>query len=366
MKSTIRSERTHSILKPLERLLAACGMKFTSGGRQRSWSDWHRMYQNNEALKTRLDLVRQTLRAVLDARPSGRIRLVSICAGDGRDVLEVVATHPRRSDIEAWLLDSDAPSVARGLTAVASLGLARPVHFRRADAAAAQSYIDIVPADILLASGFIGRLTFGELEHFAACLPAFCNAGTELIWSRHVRGNQGVDISRVRELFRMHQFDERAFAIASTNGYAVGWQRFAGTAISLDPKMRLFDSLQLEDLWSGLFSESQDSPIGRLTYDRGRWSTSYKSSSSDRKIDIHLNTTEVGPVDTEVAAITFFLGTLPEQIRTLRRSTLLGWSYYPRRITAKHNGDLAVRYRSRLRFLPSKTQLIVAPTRTGG
>lgn len=369
MKYLKRSSPAQLLLTCLKRVLAVCRSGFRSRGGRPDWADWHRMYKSNEHLKARLELVRHTLRQVLDSRPPGRIRLISICAGDGRDILEDVSKHPRRDDIQAWLIDSDAPSVVRGQAAAAKLGLDRSVHFRHADAASGQSYIDIVPADILVVSGFIGRFTFQELEKFVARLPALCASGAAVIWSRHIFGNRGTDISRLRELFHAHQFQEQAFAVASTNGYGVGWQCFIGTPLALERNLVLFDALQLKDQRSGLFlpaqdfPKEQDSPIGRLTFNHGRWSTRYKVPSTGLEIEIHLH--EPDAVGSQIAATAEFLQNFAEHSIILRRSTLMGWSYYPQRITAMRNGHLAVRYRSRLRFLPGKTQLIVSPRGAG-
>ncbi len=340
--------------------LADCGIKFRHREGKYNWSHWHRRYRN-EPLKARLGLVRQTLRAALDERPAGKIRLISICAGDGRDILEDVAKHARRNDIVAWLIDSDSRSVARGQAAAAQLGLDWQVRFRQADASSWETYIDIVPADILLMSGFIGRFTFAELAHFVACVPGLCASGADLIWTRHTYGNQGTNFPRVRELFRGHQFSERAFALASTNGFAVGWHRFIGTPISINQNLPLFDSRQIKDQRFRSFSQSQESPIGLLIFDHGRWSTTYKLPATGGDIEIRLNATEEKPDQTELAAVLSLLKTLPEQSLTLRRSVWLGWTYYPRRIIAMRNGDLVVRYRSHLRFLPSKNQRLVSP-----
>ena len=58
------------------------------------------MYDENEHLQARLQVVRQTIREILDSYPRGKIRLISICSGDGRDILEEISKHPRRTDLE--------------------------------------------------------------------------------------------------------------------------------------------------------------------------------------------------------------------------------------------------------------------------
>ena len=120
---------SHAGATPLKRLLATCGFNFRHDGAQRDWSTWHRRYNENEHLKARLQVVRQTVRAVLDDCRTGKIRLISICSGDGRDILEELAKHPRRNDIEAWLIDSDRPSIVRGEAMAAEVGLTRTSSF---------------------------------------------------------------------------------------------------------------------------------------------------------------------------------------------------------------------------------------------
>jgi hypothetical protein len=356
---------SHAGATPLKRLLATCGFNFSHDGAQRDWSTWHRRYNENEHLKARLHVVRQTVRAVLDDCRTGKIRLISICSGDGRDILEELAKHPRRNDIEAWLIDSDRPSIVRGEAIAAEVGLTQQVHFRLADAGVARSYTDIAPAEVLLLSGFLGRLTYDELAHVIGCLPSLCTSGTAVVWSRHVYGNLGIDTPRVHELLRNHGFGEVKFIIASPNGYEVGWHRFIGIPQSLDPELTLFNAVPVEIPRSDLFREPHDSCIGKLTFDRGRWTTCHLDAGSHREIRIFLNTTEVGPSEAEILAVQRFLLRLPEHTRTLRQSDLMGWSYYPHRIAAKRNGELEVRYRSSLRFLPSKSEIVPNPQAIG-
>ena len=53
----------------------------------RDYLTWHELYDDpGSSLPRRLALVREVLRAELDARP-GPVRVVSLCAGDGRDIL---------------------------------------------------------------------------------------------------------------------------------------------------------------------------------------------------------------------------------------------------------------------------------------
>jgi len=39
--------------------------------------------------------------------PAGPLKLISMCAGDGRDLLLALREHPRRNDVNATLLEID-------------------------------------------------------------------------------------------------------------------------------------------------------------------------------------------------------------------------------------------------------------------
>jgi hypothetical protein len=76
---------------------AACLPSGSEGGHHgvvsgvRDYLAWHEQYDDlGSSLSRRLALVRGVLRAELDAR-TGPVRNVSLCAGDGRDILGVLA-----------------------------------------------------------------------------------------------------------------------------------------------------------------------------------------------------------------------------------------------------------------------------------
>jgi len=71
-------------------------------------------------LSARGEVVKGHLRAELDYVPAGDIRLVSLCAGQTRDVIGVLAGHPRRDDVHARL-DERNVAVARQAARAAGL-----------------------------------------------------------------------------------------------------------------------------------------------------------------------------------------------------------------------------------------------------
>ena len=72
------------------------------------WRRWHDEYDEaGSGLARRLAAVQDQVRAGLDRCPPGQVRLISLCAGQGRDVLDVLPDHPRRDDVRARLVELD-------------------------------------------------------------------------------------------------------------------------------------------------------------------------------------------------------------------------------------------------------------------
>ena len=72
------------------------------------WAAWHGAYDDPSSFPSvRLRKVRQRLSEAIGAAPAGPVRLVSLCAGQGHDVIGVLPGHPRRDDVRAVLVESD-------------------------------------------------------------------------------------------------------------------------------------------------------------------------------------------------------------------------------------------------------------------
>ena len=63
---------------------------------QRDWVEWHRDYDDPSSLLSRRgELVQRRLRAELERAPAGGMHMISLCAGQGRDVIGVLTGHPQ-------------------------------------------------------------------------------------------------------------------------------------------------------------------------------------------------------------------------------------------------------------------------------
>src|SRR5712691_2900368 len=81
------------------------------------WRGWHEAYDHpGSPLARRLAVVQQCIAAALDAAPPGPIRVVSMCAGEGRDLLGVLESHSRRADVHGCLVELDPELAATART----------------------------------------------------------------------------------------------------------------------------------------------------------------------------------------------------------------------------------------------------------
>jgi hypothetical protein len=205
----------------------------------RDWAQWHTGYDDPSSfLSARLRAVRARLAQAIDTAPAGPLQLVSLCAGQGRDVIGVLSDHPRREDVRALLVEFDAgiAEVARQSAAQAELP---HVEVRVADAGEVTRFSDALPADVLLLCGIFGNITDHDIRRTVEAAPALCRPGAAVIWTRHRRAP---DLTpRIREWFTTSGFDEVGFDALATDGLmAVGTNRLARAPEPGLPAGRLF------------------------------------------------------------------------------------------------------------------------------
>jgi hypothetical protein len=175
----------------------------------RDWVRWHDGYEDPASgLSTRLALVQAHLSDALATAPAGPIRLVSLCAGQGRDVIGVLGGHPRRADVSALLVELD-PVNARAASDGAAAADLTGVTVREADAGVVATYADALPDDVLLLCGIFGNVSDEDIRQTATAAAAMCAAGGTVIWTRHRRPP---DLTgQIRSWFLAAGFDELAF-----------------------------------------------------------------------------------------------------------------------------------------------------------
>lgn len=199
----------------------------------RDWIEWHAGYDRDSPLRARLAIVQRRIREVLDAAPPGPLRIVSMCAGQGRDLLGALDGHARAPDVRARLVELD-PRLASAARAAAPRG----VEVVCGDASSTDAYAGAVPADVVLVCGVFGNVADTDIERTVALLPSLCAPGATVVWTRHRRPpDRTVDI---RRWFGDAGFDEVAFDGPDGFVFSVGVHRLARPPDPFAPGRRLF------------------------------------------------------------------------------------------------------------------------------
>ena len=175
----------------------------------RDWVEWHRAYDDPaSALSSRLERVKLRLSEAIDNCPPGPVRLLSLCAGQGRDVVGVLPRHRRRDDVRALLVEYDERNAEFASHSAATADLAQ-VRIRRADAGQIASFADALPADVLLLCGIFGNISDSDIRRTVHAAPGLCAPDATVIWTRHRRPP---DLTpTIREWFADSGFAEVAF-----------------------------------------------------------------------------------------------------------------------------------------------------------
>lgn len=172
------------------------------------WATWHEGYDTDPALIARLSAVRAQIVRCLDVAPAGSIDVISICAGDGRDLLRAVAGHPRAPDVRARLVEKNAELVTRGLEAAADAELGARIEFFAGDATAPASYQGFAPAGLVLAAGVFGNIRGDDTARLVGSLAWLCAPGGHVVWTRGLKRGGASHATRIRALFLEHGFQE--------------------------------------------------------------------------------------------------------------------------------------------------------------
>jgi hypothetical protein len=203
------------------------------------WQAWHQAYDDPTSSQSRrLVHVRAAIGAALDESPPGRIRLLSVCAGDGRDLLGVLERHGRAGDVSGVLVDQDEGLVAAGRAGVATRGLTG-VRFEVGDAGNGRWYAEARPAQVVVACGVFGNVSEGDLRRTVRTLASVVATGGSVVWTRHRRPPD--QTPAIRRWFDEDGFEEVTFeAVAGSLATVARHRRRDGGPLPADVPPRVF------------------------------------------------------------------------------------------------------------------------------
>ena len=208
----------------------------------RDYERWLHHYDDpNSSLSWRLRQVQAWLQEDIDRR-AGPIRVLSVCAGDGRDIIDVLAGRRDAARVQTVLLEAH-PGIADLARDRAAAADVAGLLVRTCDAADTANYAGAVPAEVVLLVGIFGNISSADIQTVIATAPRFCSPGAALIWSR---GRDRHDINDgIRRAFADAGFVELAYAEADFDSRpAVGALRYDGPPVPLDTGRNLFTFLR--------------------------------------------------------------------------------------------------------------------------
>jgi hypothetical protein len=220
------------------------------------WRAWHEDYEDpGSALGRRLLVVQGLVCAALDAAGPGRVRAISVCAGQGHDLIGVLAEHPRRADVTARLVELEERNAQLACHAAQAAGL-EGVEVVAGDASMTDAYAGAVPADLVLLCGVFGNISREDIANTISHLPRLCAPAATVIWTRH---RHPPDLTGcIRETFERAGFGELAFE--DSPPFGVGVNRLLAPPQPFKGAIQLFEFVGYDVLQPD-FHESQGTSI---------------------------------------------------------------------------------------------------------
>ncbi|WP_406064007.1 class I SAM-dependent methyltransferase family protein [Micromonospora sp. NBC_00860] len=204
----------------------------------KDWFAWHSPYADDDSPLARwLRLVQQHIAAWFDERPGKPVSVVSMCAGQGHDVLDVLASRPDATRADVTLIESDPRNVAAARAKAVTENL-ETVTVMQADAGDLASYRQAVPADLVIMAGVLGNISAADAHATINALPQLCAADATVIWTRTRRAPDRTP--RIRTWLTDAGFAERVFHAPDGVLFSVGVHRFAGTPQPLATNGEIF------------------------------------------------------------------------------------------------------------------------------
>jgi hypothetical protein len=94
------------------------------------------------------------IRTALDGSPAGPLRVISLRAGQGCDLLEVLAEHPRRDDVPARLVELDERNTAFAIEVARTADLGQGMRAKGIVSASAADLLNPTYRNGVQADGF--------------------------------------------------------------------------------------------------------------------------------------------------------------------------------------------------------------------
>jgi Putative methyltransferase len=223
------------------------------------WNHWLRRYDKPRSPHSqRLATVQRLIGNRIDRTAPDPISVLSICAGDGRDILEVLSARADASRVRATLVELDPRLCALARSRVSESRISG-ISIKQADAGITDSYAGVARADLAILVGVFGNIADADVHETVRVLPGLCKPGALVIWSlrQQPRRDQGVDgtprqqagpprrndydrVEKVREWLNESGFSE-TFVNREDAVFHVSASRYDGGPVALPVGHRFFN-----------------------------------------------------------------------------------------------------------------------------
>ena len=204
-----------------------------------NWRTWHAKYDEpKSSLARRLTVVRQHVAETLAAQREA-MRILSLCLGDGRDLLpELVGSG--RETAPTFLVEQDEILAQDARATADRLGLGH-VNVITGDAGETTTFASALPVDLLMLCGIFGNVADQDIAATIEATPAMLRPGATVIWTR---GSTQPDLRPViRQWFLDAGFRETAFD-SEPHGFGVGVAKLTQPGAGQHLSRRLFTFLR--------------------------------------------------------------------------------------------------------------------------
>ena len=209
----------------------------TSG---RDWYEWHDSYEDADStLARRLAVIQGWLRQALDQLPAGPVRLISVVAGQARDIEGALSDHPRAGDVSGRIVELDPRNTDVARRALSGI-VGDRIEVVTGDASQADAYLGATPAEILLVVGLFGNIVDADVERTIRLLPGFAAPGAYALWSRGTREGAADLNPAIRRWFAEAGFTELEHTYVDGH-QGLGLNRFDGTPAPFPAGEKLFE-----------------------------------------------------------------------------------------------------------------------------
>jgi len=176
------------------------------------WTEWHEEAYNdiNSLPYQRTEIVKDLINKYL-SEIDKNIVVISIGAGQSRDILPVLIGRKDNDRITTYLIDTDIECLNYAKNYAKDNNIIN-VHIVDMDGSLVKNYKDIPKADLIIFCGMMTQKNTDEVKNLANNIKLICNEDAQIIWSRH--GYDGDYSTPFRNVFNENSYKELDFYIS--------------------------------------------------------------------------------------------------------------------------------------------------------